>query len=53
MMWHRQSPRLSGYDYSQNGAYFVTVFVQARQALLGKIIHGEMRLNQAGYMVER
>jgi putative transposase len=53
MIRHRQSPRLSDYDYSQEGAYFVTVCVQGRQALLGEIIHGEMRLNQAGYMVER
>ena len=53
MMWHRKSPRLSGYDYSQEGAYFVTVCVQGRQALLGEILHGEMRLNQAGCMVER
>jgi putative transposase len=53
MMLKRQSPRLSDYDYSQAGAYFVTAYVQARQALLGEIIHGEMRLNQAGYMVER
>jgi putative transposase len=52
-MYHRKSPRLSSYDYSQEGAYFVTVCVQGRQALLGKIIQGEMRLNQAGYMVER
>jgi len=52
-MWHRKSPRLSGYDYSQEGAYFVTVCVQSRQALLGEMLHGEMRLNQAGCMVER
>ena len=44
MMWPRKSPRLSDYDYSQEGAYFVTVCVQGRQALLGEIIHGEMRL---------
>jgi putative transposase len=53
MMRHRKSPRLSGYDYSQAGACFVTVCVQGRQGLLGEILHGEMRLNQAGYMVER
>jgi uncharacterized protein (TIGR00252 family) len=53
MIGHRKSTRLSGYDYSQDGAYFVTVCVQARQALLGEIVQGEMRLNQAGYMVER
>jgi uncharacterized protein (TIGR00252 family) len=53
MIWRRKSPRLSGYDYSQEGAYFVTVCVQGRQALLGEILHGEMRINQAGCMVER
>ena len=52
-MWHRKSPRLSGYDYSQEGAYFVTVCVQGRQALLGEILHGEMHLNQPGFAVER
>jgi uncharacterized protein (TIGR00252 family) len=53
MMWHRKSPRLSGYDYSQEGACFVTVCVQGRQDLWGEILHGEMQLNQAGSMVER
>jgi uncharacterized protein (TIGR00252 family) len=53
MIWRHKSPRLSGFDYSQAGAYFVTVCVQGRQALLGEIIHGEMRFNQAGYMAER
>jgi len=53
MIRRRQSPRLSADDYSQEGAYFVTVCIQGRQALLGEIIHREMRLNQAGYMVER
>jgi putative transposase len=53
IFWQRKSPRLSGYDYSQEGAYFITVCVQGRQALLGEIIRGEMRLNQAGCMVGR
>ena len=53
MIWQRKSPRLSEYDYSQAGAYFVTVCVQDRQGLLGRILNGEMQLNQAGLMVER
>ena len=53
MMWPRKSPRLSGYDYSQGEAYFVTVCVQGRQDLWGEIIQGEMRLNQPGFAVER
>jgi len=51
MMWHRKSPRLSGYDYSQEGAYFVTVCVKDRLSLLGRVIDGTMRLNQAGQMM--
>jgi REP element-mobilizing transposase RayT len=33
----RKPNRLSGYDYSQNGAYFVTVCVRDRHELLGQI----------------
>ena len=51
MMWHRKSPRLSGYDYSQEGAYFVTVCVQDRLYLFGKVVDGNMRLNPAGQMI--
>ena len=48
---HRRSLRLSGYDYSQNGAYFVTVCTQNRECLFGKIENGEMLLNNAGRIV--
>jgi putative transposase len=53
MMWPRKSPRLSGYDYSQDGAYFVTAAVQGRLYLFGEVIEGEMRLNPAGQMIGR
>ncbi len=46
-----KSPRLADYDYSQEGAYFVTVCVQGRLSLFGKVIDGTMRLNQAGQMI--
>ena len=48
---HRQSIRLEGYDYSQAGAYFVTVCVQDRECLFGEIVDGHMRLNDAGQTV--
>jgi REP element-mobilizing transposase RayT len=48
---HRRSIRLKGYDYRQAGAYFVTVCTQDRSFLFGKVVHGEMRLNEAGKMV--
>jgi len=33
----RKNIRLTGYDYSQNGAYFVTVCVKDKHELLGKM----------------
>ena len=50
---HRRSIRLKGYDYSQNGVYFVTICVQNRECLFGKIKNGEMILNNAGKMIEK
>ncbi len=49
---HRRPLRLVGYDYSQVGAYFVTVCVQNRACLFGEVVAGEMQLNHAGRMVE-
>ena len=48
---HRRSIRLKGYDYSQAGAYFITIVAQARACLFGEVVDGEMRLNDAGRMV--
>ncbi len=49
---HRRSIRLRGYDYSQCGAYFITICVQHRKCLFGKIVNGEMILNEYGKIVE-
>ncbi|MFA4837528.1 MAG: transposase, partial [Dehalococcoidia bacterium] len=48
---HRRSIRLEGYDYSQAGAYFVTVCIQNREHLLGDVSGGEMHPSEAGEMV--
>jgi REP element-mobilizing transposase RayT len=48
---HRRSIRLQGYDYSQLGAYFVTIVAQGRALLFGTIENGEMHLNDAGRMI--
>ncbi len=37
----RKPTRLKEYDYSQNGAYFVTICVKNKEKLLSKIIVGE------------
>jgi len=49
---HRRSIRLRDYDYAQIGAYFVTIVTQGRKCLFGEIVEAEMRLNDAGRMVE-
>jgi REP element-mobilizing transposase RayT len=49
---HRRSIRLQGYDYSQAGAYFVTICAWQRGCLFGDVAAGEMRLNAVGKIVE-
>jgi hypothetical protein len=43
---------LKGHDYSQPGAYFVTLVTQGRACLFGEIAGQAMRLNRAGSIVK-
>ena len=47
----RRSIRLRGYDYTQPGAYFVTVCTHHREPLFGQVTNGEMILNEWGRIV--
>ena len=47
----RRSYRLQGYDYSSEGAYYVTICVRNRQCVLGDVVNGEMRLSVIGEIV--
>lgn len=49
---HRRSIRLKGYDYSQEGAYYVTIVTWRRDFLFGEVVNEEMRLNKVGKIVE-
>ena len=49
---HRRSLRLKGYDYTQTGAYFVTLYTHNRACLFGAVLDGKVQLNDAGEMVE-
>lgn len=55
---HRRSIRLKGYDYSQAGAYFVTIVAWQREMLFGEIVNGEtpqgghVMLNEFGKIVQ-
>jgi putative transposase len=48
---HRHSIRLPGYDYTQPGAYFITICVVDRYCLFGEIINGKTKLNTYGNIV--
>ncbi len=50
---HRRSVRLQGFDYTQAGAYFVTMVTWRREALFGEIVNGEMRLNKLGKIADQ
>ncbi|MFK7756464.1 MAG: transposase, partial [Flavobacteriales bacterium] len=49
---NRKSIRLEGYDYSSQGAYFITLCCRNREHLFGEIINGSMELNQLGKIIE-
>jgi putative transposase len=50
---HRNSIRLKNYDYSSNGAYFITVCTYQRLCVFGDIIDGEIVLNEIGKIVQK
>lgn len=50
---HRRSIRLKEYDYTQAGAYFVTIVTHLREPLFGKVVNGEMKLNALGEIAKR
>mgnify|MGYP003656005392 CR=1 FL=1 len=49
---NRHSIRLKGYDYSAEGAYFVTMVCKDRLHWFGEVTDGKMQLSEAGNIVE-
>jgi putative transposase len=49
---HRRSIRLKGYDYTQPGAYFVTICTYQRMHVFGEVINGVMVLNETGKIAQ-
>ena len=55
----RKSTRLQGYDYSQNGAYFVTICTKDRRKILSDVVGGgaldapNIQLTAVGKIVEQ
>src|SRR5947209_2714204 len=49
---HRQSLRLKDYDYSQQGAYFVTICTHKRCEVFGEIRDSEMFVSAQGQIAQ-
>lgn len=49
----RKSIRLNGFDYSQEGLYFVTICTNNQVCFLGEVLNDEMVLTDAGRLVEK
>src|SRR5664280_1772352 len=48
---HRRSFRLKGFDYTQPGAYFVTIFAFRREEIFGTEINGGIQLSPLGQII--
>jgi REP element-mobilizing transposase RayT len=49
---HRRSIRLPRYDYSQSGAYYITIVAWEREHLFGEVVNAGMKLNRFGQIVQ-
>ncbi len=49
---HRRSIRLKDYDYTQNGAYFVTICTHDKRCTFGQVVDGAMVVNEWGRIVQ-
>jgi putative transposase len=48
----RRTIRLRDYDYTQGGAYFITLCARDRECLWGNGVNGMVQLNETGRLVE-
>lgn len=46
-----ESARLRGYDYARAGSYFITICTHNRVCWFGRVVNGQMILNEAGKIV--
>jgi REP element-mobilizing transposase RayT len=49
---NRHSIRLPGYNYSQAGAYFLTILTHKKEHLFGEVVEGVMNLSPVGAIVQ-
>ena len=47
------STRLKNYDYSLNGAYYITIVTKDREHFFGNILHGKIQLSEIGKIAQQ
>ncbi len=52
-LFYRRSIRIKGYDYSQPGAYFITIVANDHKCIFGKITAKGMNLYDLGKIIQR
>lgn len=50
---NRRSIRLCGYDYTQSGAYFVTLRAHGRRHIFGRVENGQIHLSPIGAIADQ
>lgn len=48
-----KSARLPGWDYGQNGCYYVTICTKDHAHFFGEIVNGKMKLSAIGRLIEK
>jgi REP element-mobilizing transposase RayT len=51
IIYRRRSIRLAGHDYTQDGAYFITLCTHGRECLFGQVVDGVIELSLIGQIV--
>jgi putative transposase len=51
--YRNESARAQWWDYSRNGAYFITICTKNREHFFGEIRHGTMHLNDIGKLADK
>lgn len=49
----RKQIRLSGFDYSSNNCYFITICVKQKECLFGNVVNQKMVLSDAGLIANK
>ena len=49
---NRRSVRIPGFNYAQDGAYYITICTHERRCIFGSVVDFTMRLSDLGHLIE-